>query len=292
MTGFGAGRAELSGTVASVEARSVNNRHLKVVVRGSDPYPLLESDFEAVVRKRVRRGTVTLFVRVERPRTNGPATLDVRAVAGYLAQLAPVAKDLPPAAAAALYSGVLALPGVTAGVSAATTAPDDEWPLVERATEVALGALTATRAAEGRRMGEELSSLGSQMRDRVATVKDHVPTVVADYRVRLKDRIAQAVSAAGVTLDESNLIREVALYADRTDVAEELTRLTGHLAALSDVIRTGGEGAGRRLKFLAQELGREANTLGSKAADAVVSRHAVEIKTVLERFRELVLNVE
>lgn len=292
MTGFGSGQAEVNGSTATVEVRSVNNRHLKITVRGSDPYPLLEAEFEKLVRKSTRRGTLTLSVRVERPDRPSQYVVNPAAVSSYLAQLSPVLEGLPPAASAAILTGVLALPGVASEGRSSQSAPEEEWPLVEQATNLALAALAKTRAAEGRVMADELRSLTRQMTERIDAVKAHYPAVIADYRKRLHDRITQAVNGSGVTIDESNLIREIALYADRTDVAEEITRLTGHIAAVEEVIRTGGEGAGRRLEFLAQEMGREANTLGSKAGDAVVSRHAVEIKALLEKFRELVLNIE
>jgi uncharacterized protein (TIGR00255 family) len=292
MTGFGSGHADANGTTATVEIRSVNNRHLKVTVRGTDPYPLLESDFEKLLRKTVRRGTVTLAVRVERPDRQSQFVLNTDAIASYLTQLSPVLEGLPPTASAAILSGLLTLPGVSPEERSSQSAPEGEWPLVEKATNLALAALTKTRVAEGRMMADELLALTRQMTERIDAVKVHYPTVVTDYRKRLHDRITQAVNGSGIAIDESNLIREIALYADRTDVAEEITRLTGHIAAVDEAIRTGGDGAGRRLEFLAQEMGREANTLGSKAGDAVVTRHAVEIKALLEKFRELVLNIE
>jgi uncharacterized protein (TIGR00255 family) len=292
MTGFGSGQADANGTTATVEIRSVNNRHLKITVRGSDPYPLLEADFEKLIRKSTRRGTVTIAVRVERPDRQSQFLLNADAVASYLAQLSPVLERLPPNASAAILSGLLTLPGVSPEERTSQAAPEDEWPLVEKASNLALAALTKTRATEGRMMADELLALTRQITERIDAVKAHYPTVVADYRKRLHDRISQAVNGTGVAIDETNLIREIALYADRTDVAEEITRLTGHIAAVEEVVRTGGEGAGRRLEFLAQEMGREANTLGSKAGDAVVTRHAVEIKALLEKFRELVLNIE
>jgi uncharacterized protein (TIGR00255 family) len=115
---------------------------------------------------------------------------------------------------------------------------------------------------------------------------------MGEYRTRLLERIKQALADAGVTLEPDNLIREVALFADRTDVAEEVSRLTAHLDSFAELVRAGAEGAGRRLEFGVQEMGRETNTLGSKAADVTLSRHVVEMKATLEKIRELVQNVE
>jgi uncharacterized protein (TIGR00255 family) len=115
---------------------------------------------------------------------------------------------------------------------------------------------------------------------------------MAEYRSRLLERVRQAVAEAGVTLEPDHLIREVALFADRTDVAEEMARLAAHLDSFAELVRTGAEGAGRRLEFVVQEMGREVNTLGSKAGDVSISRHVVEMKATLEKIRELVQNVE
>ena len=119
-----------------------------------------------------------------------------------------------------------------------------------------------------------------------------MPGVLANYRERLLERVKQAVADAGVTLEPEHLVREVALFADRTDVSEETSRLAAHLDTFAELVRTGAEGAGRRLEFVVQEVGRETNTLGSKAGDVTVSRHVVEMKATLEKIRELVQNIE
>jgi uncharacterized protein (TIGR00255 family) len=106
------------------------------------------------------------------------------------------------------------------------------------------------------------------------------------------DRVRQAVGDAAVPVDEHHLIREVAMYADRTDVAEEVVRLTAHLEQFAAIVNKGEEGAGRKLEFVIQEMGRETNTLGSKAGDVAISRRVVEMKAASEKIRELVLNVE
>jgi uncharacterized protein (TIGR00255 family) len=292
MTGFGSGRAESGDRSVHVELRSVNNRHFKLTVRGSDPYPLLESEFEKLLRAAVRRGTITVFVRVERSAKSTHSPLNPAILQNYLNQLIPLAERLPTAFQASLFAGVLGLPGVAVNDSMGLSAPEGEWPLVEKAVVEALAGFSATRSAEGRAMAEELARLFHRIRERVAVVHAVLPGVVAEYRNRLTQRIRQAVATAGVVVDESNLIRELALFADRSDVNEELTRLSGHLDAADHVLEHGGEGAGRRLEFLAQEMGREANTLGSKAGNSAVSHQAVEIKADLERIRELVLNVE
>jgi uncharacterized protein (TIGR00255 family) len=293
MTGFGEARGSGPGCSAVIEVRAVNNRHLKVTVRGTDPYPLLEADVEKVVRRTIRRGTVQVRIHVDRERTASEVRLNGGAVRAYLEQLKAAcveadALELLPH----LATGVLALPGVAAEGRLSSGPPEDEWPIIERTLEQALARLDATRKDEGRAMAQELMLHHRHLSDQLELIRQHLPAVVADYRQRLLERIQQAVAEAGVTVEPDHLIREVALFADRTDVAEEVTRFSAHLETFAHLVRTGAEGAGRRLEFVIQEMGREANTLGSKAGDVTISRHAVEIKATLEKIRELVQNVE
>ena len=134
-------------------------------------------------------------------------------------------------------------------------------------------------------------ALHGTIRTELTAVRELLPAVTAAYRNRLLERVRQAVADAGVAVGADHLIREVALFAERTDVAEEVTRLAAHLDQFAELVRKGDE-AGRKLEFVIQEMNREANTLGSKAGDVAVSRHVFEIKSTLEKIRELVQNVE
>jgi uncharacterized protein (TIGR00255 family) len=170
--------------------------------------------------------------------------------------------------------------------------PDDELAAVERTLESALGRLQAMRQQEGRAMADELLALRQTIADHLGRIRDQVPAVVEAYRHRLRDRVGQALAEHNVTLRPDDLIREVAVFAERSDVAEEVTRLASHLDQFQTIVRTEDDGPGRKLEFLVQEMGRETNTIGSKAGDVGVSRHVVEIKAALEKVRELVQNVE
>ncbi|MBX9583501.1 MAG: YicC family protein [Gemmataceae bacterium] len=294
MTGFGEARERTASAEVAVEARAVNNRHLKVTVRGTDPYPLLESEVEKVARRHVRRGALHLHIRVDRRAPAADLALNTAALRGYLRQVREACEAAgTPEYAAPLLAGVLALPGVAPeGSRAAVTPPEDEWPAVERAVEAALAKLDGMRRDEGRAMAAELLALADGVRADLGRVRDLLPGVTAAYRQRLLERVRQAVAEAGVAVGPDHLIRELALFADRSDVAEEVTRLAAHLDQFATLVRSGGEGAGRKLEFVVQEMGREANTLGSKAGDVAVSRQVVEIKAALERIRELIQNVE
>lgn len=292
MTGFGEAQTQTEVPTVAVEVRAVNNRHLKVTVRGTDPYPMFEAELEKVVRRHVHRGTVTIHVRVTRAARGVDFTLNSGVLAGYLRQIRAACDSAgTPEYAAPLLAGVVSLPGVAPETRSPGSPPEGEWPVVERTLEAALKHLDSMRREEGRAMAAELLALHGTIGRELAGVRCLLPNVMADYRHRLLDRVRQAVADAGVSVSADHIIREVALFADRTDVAEEVTRLSAHLDQFAELVRKGEE-AGRKLEFVVQEMGREANTLGSKAGDVAVSRHVFEIKAALEKIRELVLNVE
>jgi uncharacterized protein (TIGR00255 family) len=275
-----------------VEVRALNNRYLKVTVRGSDPYPMFEAELEKVVRRHVRRGPVTVHVRVDRPIRTTDLPLNAAALTAYLQQIraacvsAGATEYVEP-----LLAGVLALPGVVPEARHHGTPPEDEWPIVEQTLETALGRLTAMRREEGQAMAAELLALHRTVAGELESIRGLLPTVTASYRQRVLDRVRQAVADAGIAIQAEHLIREVALFADRSDVSEEVARLAAHLDQFAELVRKGDE-AGRKLEFVLQEMGREINTLGSKAGDITVSRHGFEIKSALEKVREFVQNIE
>lgn len=290
MTGYGDARATTPSGSLTIEIRAVNNRHLKVGVRGNDPYPMLESEFEKVVRKHVKRGTILIQVRVERTARTAAATLNTALLKTYVEQVRRDLPDFSDAERAAVLGGLLGLPGIAPEEFG--TVVDEEWPQAEAALESALRKLNTAREVEGATMTVELRNLASIIASELEKIGEHLPRIMATYRQRLLERMRQAVAESGVTIGPDNIVREVALYADRSDVAEEMTRLSGHLAAFKAILAEGGDSPGRRLEFVVQEMGREANTLGSKAGDVTVSRHTVEIKAALEKIRELVQNIE
>jgi uncharacterized protein (TIGR00255 family) len=292
MTGFGEARTQTDAVGVAVEVRAVNNRHLKLTVRGSDPYPLYESELEKVVRRHVKRGTLHVHIRVERQGAAAAPALNVATLADYLRQIRLACDEAgTPEFVAPLLSGALSLPGVAPESRNGGAPPDEEWPVVEKTLDAALVKLNQMRRDEGKAMTAELLAHHRAIAEQLDAIRALLPGVVSDYRNRLLERVRQAVADAGVVLSAESIIREVALFADRTDVSEEVTRLSSHLDQFAEWIRKGDE-AGRKLEFVIQEMGRETNTTGSKAGDVAISRHVVEIKSTLEKLRELVLNVE
>jgi len=288
MTGFGEARTVDDRWSVAVEVRTVNNRHLKLQARLSDPYGGLEPEFEKLVRETVRRGTVSLLVRVDRPRSEADYRLNLVALASYQKQLAELARM---GGQSVDLSALMSLPGIVEDRKPATDDPHRDWHALASVVSEALAKLQSARAEEGRAMGDELLTLAGKIGDRLKLVEQRGPEVVAAYQKRIVERVRALVEGQGVAVEPEHLIREVAIFAERADIAEEVVRLKAHLAQYVEVIAE-PESAGRKLEFVVQEMGREVNTIGSKANDVEISRSVVEIKGLLEKIRELIQNVE
>ncbi|HMF13650.1 MAG TPA: YicC/YloC family endoribonuclease [Gemmataceae bacterium] len=292
MTGYGEASYQSDSLALGIELRAVNNRYLKVSLRASEPYNLLEPEFEKMIRRTVRRGTVQVHLRMQRQYQAGEFQINAAAMRGYLAQLQNLSDELKiPHRGEHLMAQVLALPGVVPEPGSVALNLDAEWPLIEEVLDQALTKLQAMRQEEGKAMAQELLLLRDTIAQQLAAVRDLAPTVVVAYRDRLLERVRNLLAELDVKIDRSDLIKEVSIFAERSDIAEEVVRLASHLDQFQDVMKE-PESAGRKLEFLGQEMFREANTIGSKASDVAISRHVVEIKAALEKIRELVQNVE
>jgi len=287
MTGFGEGRAESDTIVVVAEVRSINNRHLKISYRSSDGYHGLEPRVEAIVRDQVRRGTVQLNVRIDR---RGGATdyrINNQVLLSYQEQLT----QLGGVHSQPSIDKLLGLPGVISLPDASAADPEADWPTIEKAVLKALAELGAMREKEGAALAEDLRAQAAVLDEQLAGVNERAPLVADAYRDRLQERVGQSVEKLGVSLETSDLVREVALFVDRSDISEEVVRLRSHLEQFEATIAEADQ-VGRKLEFIAQEMGREVNTIGSKANDSEISARVVEMKTALERIREQVQNVE
>jgi uncharacterized protein (TIGR00255 family) len=287
MTGFGEARRQAPKWSVHVEARTVNNRHFKFSGKLSEPFSAREVDLEHMVREKIRRGSVQVSVRIERPRRPDDYRLNLVALQSYQAQLA----ALPEFRSNVELASLLALPGVVEEVRTPAEANDDDWAEITSVVREAMQALESARAAEGQAMASELIQLGQLVSEHLQTIADRGPEVVRSYHTRIADRVQTLVRDHGVTVDPKDLIREVAILADRSDITEEVIRLRAHLVQFQQTIQD-VECAGRKLEFIVQEMGRETNTIGSKANDVEISRGVVEIKGALEKIRELIQNVE
>ena len=284
MTGFAATSAELPGASLVAELRSVNHRYLDLSLRLPDELRTLEPALREKLAGQLRRGKVELRLGLNRtaPGAAGLA-VDPGRVAALAAAAADVARQVPQAAPLSVHE-VLRWPGVLAEPTV------DPETLAARAlalVDEALAELAAARAREGAKLAAILSARCDDIAAQVARVAPRIPAVHAAYTEKLNARLREA----GLDPNEDRLKQELALFATKVDVAEELARLTAHVVEVRRVIAADGS-AGKRLDFLAQELHREANTLGSKSVDAELSRAALELKVLIEQMREQVQNLE
>jgi uncharacterized protein (TIGR00255 family) len=186
---------------------------------------------------------------------------------------------------------LLSLPGAVAEQSSAERDPHDDWPLIESVVHEALAATARMRSDEGVALAADLAHNGRQILEHLEAIASRAPEVTQAYQSRLTQRVQQALSDLNVTVEPVDLLREVSLFADRSDISEEIVRLRSHLQQYEAALML-PDSSGRKLEFIAQEMGREINTIGSKANDTDISRLVVEIKTALERIREQIQNVE
>jgi uncharacterized protein (TIGR00255 family) len=292
MTGYGEASYESDNLRLTLELRAVNNRYLKVTLRAGEPYNLLEPEFEKVVRRLVRRGTILIHLRCQRQLSAQDFQINGVALQSYVRQLRELSESLGmPDRGQTLLAQALTLPGVVPEPATAAFQMEEEWPVIERVLEQALQRLQTMRQEEGRAMAQEML----QMRDHIAAqldcIRAQIPRVTILFRDRLYERVRNLLSELDVRIDRSDLIKEVAIFTERSDIAEEVVRLKSHLDQFHEIVNE-PESAGRKLEFLTQEMFRETNTIGSKASDVEISRHVVEIKGTLEKIRELVQNIE
>lgn len=292
MTGYGEARYQGEQLSLSVELRALNNRYLKVSLRAPDPYHLLEAEFEKLIRRNVKRGTIQVHLRCDRQSAASDFRLNAVALTSYLKQIGEVSKQLGLADnGQSLLGQVLMLPGVVPEAAGRTHQLHDDWPVIEKALQQAIDQLQTMRKDEGNAMAQELLHLRDHIGKHLDVIRKLIPQVVTTFRDRLHERVKTLLSEHDVQIDRNDLIREVSIFAERSDIAEEVTRLATHLQHFQEIMNE-DESPGRKLEFLTQEMGRETNTIGSKASDVEISKQVVEIKGTLEKIRELIQNVE
>lgn len=290
MTGFGESREQRENYAIAVELRSVNNRHFKLNLRVTEGYGALEALAETVVREYVKRGAVNCNVRIRHVGGADDFRLNLQVLNTYVDQLQSLAAKRQMDDRIELES-LAGLPGVVEELSTAACDAAEIWPLVEPSLRSALTQLTQMRTAEGAALGSDLADQMRAVEVSLAKIEKLAPNVLEHYRKRLEERVNEALKSLNISVQPADLVREVSLFADRSDISEEIVRLRSHLQQFREALGL-EESAGRKLEFICQEMGRETNTIGSKANDAAISLEVVEIKTALERIREQIQNVE
>ena len=289
MTGYG--EAEETGAAVSVvvEVRAVNNRYLKINYRSSDRVGKDETWVEKIVRQYIKRGTVHVQVRTVDSDNRAGFRFNTEALNAYREQLQEFHRHHPMDGHVTLDS-LLSLPGVVEETTSARTKEEVE-PLVEQAIIAALKNLNDMRSVEGQAMGHDMLENIEAIKAQLILIEERIPQVTNDYTSRLRDRVAKLLESLGSSVEPGDIAREVALFAERSDISEEVVRLQSHLNQFCETIKA-SEGVGRRLEFVSQEMFRETNTIGSKANDTEISKYVIEIKAAIERIREMVQNLE
>lgn len=290
MTGHGEAHRHAENLVVAVEVRTINNRYFKLSVRAADNYASLEPLIEDVVRQQVRRGTVQVTLRVDRRPSPDDYQLNEVVLGSYRRQLEAMHERLHIGEPVRLET-LLSLPGVVNEKFAHDDAVESEWPVIQQALTEALGNLDRMRREEGKAMSVDLLAQCEVLAAELVGVERRTPVVVEKYRVRITEKLNKLLSELGVSVQPADVIREVGLFADRSDIAEEVVRLKSHLEQFAAIMKE-PDSVGRKLDFLIQEMFRETNTIGSKSNDADISKHVVEMKTAIERMREMIQNVE
>ena len=288
MTGYGRGEANLNGRPITVELRSVNNRYLDCTVKLPRIYVFAEDAVKSRVQSRISRGKVDVYITIG-PSANGDVAISVnKPVAdGYYAAL----KDLRDT-----Y-------GLRDDISVSLLSRFQDVFLVEKTQEdlealsadicavldLALDDFDAMRTREGEKLCQDVRSRAATIEGLVSKVEKRSPGIVADYRAKLAARMNEVLQ--NTQIDESRILTEAAIYADKVAVDEETVRLRSHLSQLDHMLGQGGA-IGRKLDFLIQEFNREANTIGSKCSDIETAGYVVDIKAEIEKIREQIQNIE
>ena len=284
MTGFAAVTAELPGLSVAVELRSVNHRYLDVTVKLPDELRALETTLRERLAAALSRGKVECRVAIARSAGANAAMAVDPARVSALADAAFEVRQLVPAAAPLSTAEILRWPGV---LIEPTVAAETLTLTVQALVDRALAELAAARTREGAKLRDILLARCADIDAQVARIAPRIPAIHAAYVEKLGARLREA----GLDPNDERLKQELALFATKVDVAEELSRLQTHVGEVRRVLAQGGS-AGKRLDFLAQELHREANTLGSKSVDAELSQASLELKVAIEQMREQVQNLE
>ncbi len=289
MTGCGEATLTRDGCTCRVEVRAVNHRFFKLSLRAREGFSTLEPRIDAAVRERLNRGSVQVTLDMSGRGAGASRRIDRAQLEAYLDDLTDfcTARGL---AHPTAVDPILSLPGVVTDSFPTPEAIEAHWPLVEATLLAALDAVDAMRANEGAAMAADLGNTCGEIARLAASIRERVPAVMEDCRRRLFERVGRVLAEHDVTIAPADVAREVALIADRSDIAEELVRLDSHISQFTAILRTNSPG--RPLEFLTQELGREVNTIGSKSADVAIAHTVVELKARVERLKELVQNFE
>ena len=290
MTGYGEAQGEVNGVSYVVEIKTLNNRYFKTIVRLPELAAFLEEDIDKLLRKNLSRGTVNYVLRLKD--TSANTLFDINETA-----LQAVVEKLSRAASSASVKGtvdvgnLLNLPGIIQPVSPEKEVAEKIKKLVCQISQQAIDKVGKMRAVEGKILHDDLKKQCADIQQNLQKIQARCDVVLKQYAKKLKQRVDELLAQARLKLDEETLAREVAVFAERSDISEEIARLDSHLQQFVQCCQANDQ-AGRRLDFISQEMLREANTIASKASDTEITRCVVDIKCRIDRIKEQVQNVE
>jgi uncharacterized protein (TIGR00255 family) len=290
MTGYGEAHRQADEVAVAIEVRTINNRYFKLSLRASEGYGPLETQIENVVRSQIKRGTVQVNLRVDHKHSANDYRINHDVLEGYRVQLAEIGDPLQGGKGVSVEA-LLMLPGVVEEHRTDPAEGERDWPLIRATLEEAMTHLATMRTTEGATMAGDLIANNRVIATELQKIAHRAPQVVDGYRARLQERLKTVLNDHQIVVNPADLIREISIYAERSDISEEIVRLNSHLEQFAAIMEQ-DDAAGRKLEFLAQEMLRETNTIGSKATDVEIARHVIEIKAAIERVKEMIQNVE
>ncbi len=294
MTGYGDATLTREGVTYHLELRSLNNRYFKLNCKLPDRAAFLEATIDSRLRKDLGRGSVQFNLQIRNMSAEAAYAVNEIALQHYLDALRSIKHGDDLKVSVDLATAIL-LPGVAQPRTDDEDAQQELAEIVNGLLGEALDRFNAMRATEGEALLADLNVHLDRMSEQLAVVAERAPAVVAEYRDRLTDRVNNLLADQKIQLEADSLAKEVALFADRADVNEEVSRLRSHIEQFRASLDGNGDGGtpqvGRRLDFIAQEFLREANTIGSKSNDATIAAACVEIKSAIDRVKEQVQNV-
>jgi len=290
MTGYGQAQGEIDGVTYVVEITTVNSRYLKTNIKLPDSVAFLEQEIDKVIRQRISRGSVNCNVRLKNISADMLFDIDQQALKIYAEKLS--AASGPKTGNCTIdIAQLLQLPGIVKPVLPAEEQIEKIKKKILKITAEALKKTKQMRASEGIALAADLEKNCQAIKKNLEKIRSRTDIVLKEYHKRLNKRVNQLLADGKFKLDNETLAREVAVFAERSDIAEEITRLNSHLLQFSKSCGS-NDAAGRKLDFISQEMLREANTIASKAGDMKISRYIVDIKCRIDRIKEQVQNVE
>lgn len=290
MTGFGRAESKDEKTVLTVEIRSVNNRFLKVSTKLPDSLLAYREQWEKILKNRLSRGSVFMDIEYRLLQEPPGFQVNLETLKGYYGSLKELREELGPEGDVPLAS-LFSLPGICERVRVEENDLAELVPVFEKLVNSALDELMGMRVQEGGVLEEDIVSSKERITRMLDVLEKRAPEVVSGYRDRLRKRVSNLLQGVDVELSDGELAREVAFFAERADIAEEITRLGSHISQLEEALREDAP-SGRKQEFIIQEMFREANTMGSKVSDGDMLRVVIDIKMEIEKIKEQVFNVE